>query len=288
MINFYRLKRYDGERIKDIADLNNKVNYYVSWCEKNGKGDASQIRNIIEKVAVWYEMRYPNASIGPNNAFGENYGQDYWIQLMDYDHFYALLTSEEKQLLKKPIFPSIVNLSDESSQHFHLAKDGMITDADDIYVISHNVTDGKSLFEGHHIREVERIVNENNLARFELENVRKVVSSMDDKLSVFNGLLDAIICHIIHRGGDYYGPKRGMLFAKEFDRSLDLGMQYGANHYDLICHYLENGGSRDLKCYPNYFENKKSNSSVSTMILSQLLSEDEKTREIDKNKVYKK
>ena len=63
---------------------------------------------------------------------------------------------------------------------------------------------------------------------------------------------------IIERGGNIIGPRRGYLFAKEFNRNLDIPMMYGASTYDsknvdFANQYLDDGGNSDLECYNNYF-----------------------------------
>ena len=70
---------------------------------------------------------------------------------------------------------------------------------------------------------------------------------------------------IIERGGNRIGPRRGFIFAKEFNRNIDIPMQYGIDRSDpglrdFINEYLKAGGNTSLACYDDYFYNKnKSN-----------------------------
>ena len=66
---------------------------------------------------------------------------------------------------------------------------------------------------------------------------------------------------IIERGGNRIGPRRGFIFAKEFNRNIDIPMMYAVDTSDpglrtFMNEYLKSGGRTDLICYENYFRRK--------------------------------
>lgn len=76
---------------------------------------------------------------------------------------------------------------------------------------------------------------------------------------------------IMKSGNKYTGPRRALLFAKEFKLNLDIPMSYGVIMDDedtlyLIDEYLKNGGSEDLTCYVDSFIKDKKVMSLSDII----------------------
>ena len=271
------------EGIDNIVDLDGKVECYLNWYKKNVDKNVEGIKNIIDKVSSWYEMRYSNDSIDPKYNREENCYQNDWAEVMDFTNFFSLLTLGEQILLLKPRFPSIVDITSNGFQHFHVDGDGTITDASEVFIDS-RATTGENMFEGHNLREVESIVLNNNLKNFKLDGIKSVIASFNKKDIIYNGLFDAINARIISRGGDYYGPKRGMLFAKEFNRPIELSIQYGVEHQDLVEDYLTNGGREDVICHLGYF----SKEGIKSIPLSELYSIDKDKNNGDKPKVYSK
>ena len=81
---------------------------------------------------------------------------------------------------------------------------------------------------------------------------------------------------IIERGGNRIGPKRAFLFAKEFDRSIDVPMMYGVDTTDpglreFVNEYLRAGGSLGLACYRNYFFRASDNEKVKIVRISEIV-----------------
>lgn len=53
-----------SDNITNIS-LSTKVDDYIKWYYGNIEyDDSAQLRNLIEKIAVWYELRYPSYEIG--------------------------------------------------------------------------------------------------------------------------------------------------------------------------------------------------------------------------------
>ena len=81
---------------------------------------------------------------------------------------------------------------------------------------------------------------------------------------------------IIERGGNRIGPRRGFLFAKEFNRDIDIPMSYGFDYSDpelkaFINEYIKAGGSKDLKCYEDYFWKINNKDKVNTVSIQKIL-----------------
>ena len=78
---------------------------------------------------------------------------------------------------------------------------------------------------------------------------------------------------IIDRGRNRISCYRAFLFAKEFNRNIDIPMQYGLGskgNYskEFIKEYLNAGGKKDLICYDGYFLNETKK--VSTINLKEI------------------
>ena len=74
-------------------------------------------------------------------------------------------------------------------------------------------------------------------------------------------MLNCVMYRIIERGGNRIGPRRAFLFAKEFNRNIDVPMKYGYDFSDpglrlFINEFIKAGGSMELECYNNYFFRK--------------------------------
>ena len=75
MENIFKLLDY---RKDDPINLDNKVDKFIDWCKKNmkKKSYADEINELIDNIATWYELRYPNGEI--TRIFSESgSGQSY-------------------------------------------------------------------------------------------------------------------------------------------------------------------------------------------------------------------
>lgn len=255
-------KRYDYEKVRNMCFLDDKIDYFFGWYSRNVNHDISSVKKLIDKMAVWYELRYPNSYF--IHDIDENDMRINRDNPYDFEKFFSILSSDEKNLLAKPAFPSIVDLYSSGSAHFHVDPDGKIVDASDAYIsIPHfkgrglDFSTGEELFEGLNIRDIEKICIENRL-QLDMTNIKKLINSVDSEISVWEGLLDTVLYKIIQNGGEFYGPTRGMLFATEFKRPLKIPVQYGVEDKGLVSEYLDNGGNADFVSYPGYFTEEKS------------------------------
>ena len=292
-------RKYDIELEKDTFSLDDKVNHFIDWYRKNENKDTKDIENIIEKVVSWYEMRYPNSSLerNANSICIDN--EKSWTDLLDYKRFYSLLSKKEKALLDKPKFDSIVTWNGNNSYHmpegsFFVEGDGTITSLGTLYgndkyfSIAHSGerVSGNLIFKDKNIRDVERVAFENDIVPRDVPNVRDKVFEVERNISIWEGLWNSILYRVISRGGDYYGPKRGMLFAKEFDLSRDIPVKYGASCFDVVDDYIQNGGDPNLNSYFYYFNGKTSAERSTIKPLSTVYGYND--NEKDKPKVYVK
>ena len=111
----------------------------------------------------------------------------------------------------------------------------------------------------------EEISNLNNIPTLKKESFIKGCTSdlkkyfMGNKeIKIKESILNLVMYNIIKNGGTRFGPRRGLLFALEFDLDIDVPMKYGIEGSYLedkkfIKAYLDNGGDKDLKIFINFF-----------------------------------
>lgn len=262
ILNRFSMNGYNRDIANNSLYLDDKIDCFYSWLSKYRKDNSSDIKSLIEKVVVWYEFRYPNGyfdledvdsfMLGDIKTKGCNKIE--WCNFFNYKKFYYTLTDKERSFLNKPKFPNMVDLYPGSRNHFHVDDDGIINDSDDVWVRRKAPGDVMScgiFFNGKSLRDVEKICNEHNL-NLNIENVTEIVSRIEYLESIREGLLDTIMYRILESGGKYYGPRRAVLFAKEFERCIELPVKYG--DASLINDYIENGGDGNLMCYINYYD----------------------------------
>ena len=176
-----------SEHFMNIANinLNNKVKNFIDWYYKNlVKGKYTDIgefhlpkdlENFIEKVAVWYELRYPDYEINrkmpgsgqelkhvseemfSNNPYIEEIENELSIlsnsnnktdsfDYLEWDKFYntkAFINSlpiSERQYLSKPRYASLVYLDDNTYPHFHISAKGIVTEIEGLASLTTVVT----------------------------------------------------------------------------------------------------------------------------------------------------
>lgn len=89
-------------------------------------------------------------------------------------------------------------------------------------------------------------------------------------------MLNCVMYRIIERGGNRIGPRRAFLFAKEFNRNIDIPMIYGVDRSDpglesFVNMYLEAGGSKQLSCLINYFNRTSDYVNFETITIDELI-----------------
>ena len=94
--------------------------------------------------------------------------------------------------------------------------------------------------------------------------ISDVINEYCDDSYLHHELLNCIMYRIIDHERSRVGPRRAMLFAKEFGTDIRIPMQYGVDTSDpglkeQIEFYLSLGGSEDVDCLINYSWRAKKN-----------------------------
>ena len=292
-------------------DLNDKVDEFIKWYFKNMvKGQytnigeyyqPNQMRNFIEKMAVWYELRYPEYEVNrlfpgssqeqtqvndvmfkSNPYLNEFFDEKSDIRYLDWDDFYNTkvfinsLPWEEKIKLSKPLYSDIVYLSPKfGGVHLHLTKNGIVEMAENVSIYTNSVIKDEEL-EGLHVKKVIELFKNRGIALPPDNGLEKAVEYADKYLYQKEEMLNCVMYRIIERGGNRIGPRRAFLFAKEFKRNIDIPMMYGVDLSDpglrkFMNEYLKAGGSKDLVCHVGYFSKASKQEKLYTVSIKRLI-----------------
>lgn len=307
------------EKEKPIV-LDDKVDEFINWYYENMvKGQDNdleeyrepiELRNFIEKMAVWYELRFPNDDKEYINRkmFEENIylksqiDEDSDIQLLDWGDLYntnAFVNTlyYGHNFLAKPRCQSLCchNLKILNSynydNYYYLTAKGRLrvskafSSSKFSPIIEIMDNNGK-------IVKLNDVTAEEFLNFLDSNSIKIASDTREELLNAINNykqdfyfkeeLLNCVMYRIIERGGNRIGPRRGLLFAQEFNRNIDIPMIYGIdtsdpNLDDFIANYLELGGNPNLVCYENYFDRTKKYEKVEKIALKDIY-------DIDKNK----
>ena len=293
--------------LKKYINLNNKVDNFIDWYANNIKGRYTEIgeyhfpnrmRNFIEKVAVWYELRYPEYEVnrlmhccGESNKeankimFNNNeymndlFTQDAknpmeleWSKFYNTKSFINSLPENEKSYFYRPKYSNLVywNL-DNRKANVHLTNKGLVTEAE---FFNHPFKN--KMLEGKHIKEVVEMLKEEKIKFPENCGFERAISAYDNWCYQKDEMLNCIMYRIIERGGSRIGPRRAFLFAKEFGRNIDIPMMYAIDYSDpglrlFMNEYIKAGGSKDLICYIDYFSKINDKDQVKTVTVQELI-----------------
>lgn len=306
--------KYDDS---EVVDLKEKVDMFIYWYYRNMVSGKYTIRGLvdkpiemryfIEKMAVWYELRYPSYEINrlmpgsdqeqskiddimfkDNVYLNETLGVDNdakdlkWSKFYDFNTFFKSLPCEEAYLLTEPTYPKHVYLGE--SCYLYLDSYGHIQRAEGLSEYTDQIM-GEDDLECLHIKDAVKLLNEININLDKDSNVMNTIEYFDKRCYQLEKTLDAVMYRIIERGGNRIGPRRGLLFAKEFGRNIDIPMMCGIDTTDpglenFINEYINAGGNENLVCYENYF-NRIYKSGLDTISISDIIhpkkDDDEKT-----------
>lgn len=294
-----------------LIDLDAKVDEFIDWYFKNMvKGNYTDIgeyhapremRDLIEKIAVWYELRYPSYEINRlmpgsgqeqinvndvmfrNNPYvNELLDENSDAKELDWNDFYNTnvfmksLPWEERCYFTKPRYRNIVYLNPNSRvAHLHLTKNGFVEMAEDVTGYTESVIKDEELT-GLNVRDVVKLFQEKGIELPENNELEKTINEANKWIQQKEGILDCAMYRIIERGGNRIGPRRAFLFAKEFGRNIDIPMMYGVDYSDpglrsFINEYIKAGGSKDLLCYIGYFSRKSKSQIMDTVSVQELI-----------------
>lgn len=283
-------------------DLDDKVDEFIDWYANNMvKGHYTDIskyhmprdlRNFIEKMAVWYELRYPDYEVNrimnccsqeqknidaemfinnPMTSEMINGFDNLWskwskrvLNSMHWEEFYNAkafinsLPSYEKHYLSKAKYNYYTRLfiDDYRDIKFYLTSNGFIEKIHETYLapINGKYLDSNELI-GMNIKDAIVILKENyNCTEKQLKDIIKEISEYENQKLFKEELLNCVMYRIIERGGTRIGSRRAFLFAQEFNRNIDIPMIYGVDSSDreFMNLYLKAGGSKELVCFTNY------------------------------------
>jgi len=223
------------------------------------KEEAKQdIRDFIEKMAVWFELRYPDLEIkkifGPNNMevdvtkeifYNNPHLADIlknsmteidlkWHDFYNYDAFYASLSEEEKRFIKEPCYPDILYLYNKGGEHVHISSDGMIDMRE--YMTFYNSQDITS-------NKVKEISVGGFIELFEKKGtplpgdseVIRAENAYSNQNRLRNNIIECVMHRIMMRGDKKESSlRRAYLFAKEFcPMEMDFLAEYAVVYDDL-------------------------------------------------------
>lgn len=294
-----------------LIDLDAKVDEFIDWYFKNMvKGNYTDIgeyyapremRDLIEKIAVWYELRYPSYEINRlmpgsgqeqinvndvmfrNNPYvNELLDENSDAKELDWNDFYNTnvfmksLPWEERCYFTKPRYRNIVYLNPNSRvAHLHLTKNGSVEMAEDVTGYTESVIKDEELT-GLNVRDVVKLFQEKGIELPENNELEKTINEANKWIQQKEGILDCAMYRIIERGGNRIGPRRAFLFAKEFGRNIDIPMMYAVDRSDpglrlFMNEYIKSGGSKDLECYVGYFSRASKKEKLDTVTIQDLI-----------------
>ena len=306
--------------IRNIS-LDAKVDDYIQWNYENMiKGHYTDIgeywipielRNFIEKMAVWYELRYPDYEINrlmpgsgqesteisdvmfnSNNYINDLFDENSDVRAIDWDEFYnthAFIKSlpwEERYRFQRARYKDLVYLDpnytlhspmdvERKTAHLHLTPNGFVKEAEGVDCYSKFKVTNEEL-KGKHVKEVVELLKERGITLPSDNELESTINNVEKFIKEKEGMLDAVMYRIIERGGNRMGPRRGFLFAKEFGRNIDIPMMYAIDRSDpglrlFINEYIKAGGSKNLICYIGYFSRTNKMKKLDTISIQDLI-----------------
>lgn len=307
-------------KIRNV-NLDAKVDNFIEWYFKNMvKGHYTDIgefhkpndmRNFIEKMAVWYELRYPDYEINrlmpgssqeaieindvmfnSNKYINELFDENADVRALDWDEFYnakAFINSlswEERYRFQRARYKDLVYLDpnytlhspmevERKTAHLHLTPNGFIKEAEGVDCYSKFKVTNEEL-KGMHVKEVVELLKERGVTLPSDNELESTINNVEKSIKEKEGMLDAVMYRIIERGGNRMGPRRGFLFAKEFGRNIDIPIMYAIDRSDpglrlFINEYIKAGGSKDLICYIGYFSRTNKMKKLDTISIQDLI-----------------
>ena len=297
--------------IRNIS-LDAKIDDYIKWNFENMvKGEYTnfdehwvsiELRNFIEKMAVWYELRYPDYEINrlmpgsgqegmkvsdvmfnSNSYINELLDENSDVRALDWDKFYntsAFIKSlpwEERYRFQRARYRNLVYVDPNYilHAHLHLTSRGFVESAEGFDSYSNYKVTNKQL-KGMHVKDVVKLLEENGITLPSDNELEATINNVEKWIKQKEGLLDAVMYRIIERGGNCIGPRRGFLFAKEFERNIDIPVMYAIDRSDpglrlFINEYIKAGGSKDLMCYVGYFSRTNQMKKLDTISIQDLI-----------------
>lgn len=311
--------KVSDNNIKNI-DLDDKVDNFIDWYFENMiKGhytdvgefqEPNDMRNFIEKMAVWYELRYPDYEVNKlmhccsqekknineemfvNNPMTSemiNGSDTLWsewseriLHSMHWDDFYNAkafinsLPDDEKKYLLKAKYSNFAYIdSIHSDACLYLTSNGFVDEARGFEKYT-NYKIKDSELKGMHIKDVVKLMDEKGISLPDGNGLEENIKFFENLNYQKDEMLNCVMYRIIERGGNRIGPRRALLFAKEFGRNIDIPMMYGVDYSDpglreFVNEYIKAGGFKDLLCYEGYFSRANKEENMNTVSVRELI-----------------
>ena len=257
--------------------------------------DPKKVRDLIDKMTIWWEFKYPNNYIdelfSSDSCFSKTLSSDRndsfskifsFIKSESCDcdvtnYFYKSLSEEEKGYFdcQRSVF-----LDFSFNTYFDISADGIIQGVNSINKSTEMSKLPEEYFEpfiGRHINDIKEISEKTGIYVSD-KTVDMAINKYNADVYFTKGLLNSVMYRLIERGGSKYGAKRAFMLAMKFGSSLDIPMKYGVDYSDCnlreyVNMYLKAGGSLDLVCYVNYSDSKESDLRKDTVTVSSLLND---------------
>lgn len=293
--------------------LDDKVDKFIEWYYQNevkGKqtdiGEYSspiEMRNFIETLAVWYELRYPDIFIdtmifapdaedySSTIMFKENpymlslFGKSNPVEELDWSEFYNFqvlfqFLGPERIYLKDIPYPKSIDIKVEGYWlRLGLSDQGMVEVIENFGNFQKQDSSLPQLLDqlvGKSVKEVIQFMDDHHIPLPSNNQLTKAIREHEKYQYLKKEVLNCAMYRIIERGGKRTGPRRAYLFANEFGCDKNIPIAYGIDLSDpnleqLLRVYLSDGGSLDLVCYLNYFNRTSKYQKLETITVRKLL-----------------
>ncbi len=272
------------------VDLRGGIDKFLDWYSENGINSngfggnldfsREEMEHFIEKMAVWYELRYSDYDIldmmvddnkesllSDKVLFRNNpylNGNDSLVTLFDWRDFYnkdafiRTLSEKEQQLLMAPTSNYYFSVN---GTMFYLDDAGKVIGTRNLQDLDSSFSDED--FIGKHVVEILSQFNKKGIKLPRNNDLSKNTADYNNALLQREKLLHSIMLKILERGGKRLGVYRALLFAKEFGTNIDIPMMYAPTFSDYYLKktvelYRALGGNENLMCCDNYFNRSKS------------------------------
>lgn len=289
IFNFFK------RQTKLVNELETNIEDYLSWYKKTILKDLPEnrqnyyienLKSFIDKMAAWYELRFPDSTISNSSSqeinqimFDSSEIKESWEDFFNTKKFVNALPHQEKTFLQKPKYPSCVYIDEKQSpSRLFLTSKGRVILAKGIYFIkkdkpiyaidetgalrevktkTSNYTAIEANLTGRTIQEVIDYMKKYNIP-LPLENgLEQAIETYENQVTAKNNLLNAVTYRILSQGEPQLAAIRALIFAQEFHSDINIPAMYGIyplspNKDAFLERYLEAGGNPDLMCYKNY------------------------------------
>lgn len=237
------------KRIDNRDEISQQIDEFTDWLDKCSILDSDEKKRVLElidKAAIWYELRYPDYDLDrifiqkePYKSINDimfkdnNYFQKAlekgnlkglkWSKFYNAHTFIQSLPQYERHCIQKPSYPPILSLDSVESfiySHIHLSKKGTIIDSDNISGYTHGKISDDDIC-GLNITEFIKLLKDNGIEQPGNKKLEEAVDFYNTQLMFKEKLLDVILCKILEKDKSRVGRIRASLFAREFDRNID-------------------------------------------------------------------